>query len=79
MWKQFNIKIDVSQSRSVDITLKVGAVTEQVEVQASATALDTGTSATGQGIDTRKVVDLPLVLERTHLPGVVHGWQDDAE
>jgi len=58
--KETNIKIDVGQNREVDFALKVGAVSEQVEVQASAAALDTETSSTGQVIDTRKVVDLPL-------------------
>lgn len=55
-----NIKIDVTQTRSVNVTLQVGVVTQQVEVQASATPLDTATATTGTVIDTRKVIDLPL-------------------
>jgi uncharacterized surface anchored protein len=39
--KETNIKIDVSQNREVDFSLKVGAISQQVEVQASATPLDT--------------------------------------
>jgi hypothetical protein len=58
--KETNIKIDVAQNREVDFALKVGAISEQVEVQAAATPLDTDTSTTGQVIDTRKVLDLPL-------------------
>jgi carboxypeptidase family protein len=58
--KEDNVTINVSQTRSVDFTLKVGAISEQVEVQASATPLDTETATTGQVIDTKKVVDLPL-------------------
>lgn len=58
--KESNIKIDVSQTRAVNFTLSVGAVTQQVEVQASATPLDTATATTGTVIDTRKVIDLPL-------------------
>jgi len=55
-----NVKVDVSQTRAVDLTMRVGAVAEQVEVQASATPLDTGSATLGQVIDTKKVVDLPL-------------------
>lgn len=58
--KADNVKIDVSQTRSVDFTLKVGAISEQVQVEAATTPLDTATATTGQVIDTRKVVDLPL-------------------
>lgn len=55
-----SIKIDVAQNRSVDFTLVVGAVTEQIEVQATATPLDTNTATLGQVIDRKKVLDLPL-------------------
>src|ERR1700761_605672 len=58
--KEVGIKIDVSQNREVDFALKVGAINEQVEVQATATALETENATTGQVIDTRKVLDLPL-------------------
>ena len=55
-----NVKIDVSQNRSVNFTLKVGSVSEQLEVQASATPLETNTATLGQVIDSKKVIDLPL-------------------
>ncbi|HEY1946837.1 MAG TPA: carboxypeptidase-like regulatory domain-containing protein [Bryobacteraceae bacterium] len=58
--KETGIKIDVSQNRQVDFILKVGAVSEQIEVQASAAALETQSATTGQVIDSKKVVDLPL-------------------
>jgi hypothetical protein len=58
--KQTGVKIDVSQNREVDFVLKVGAINEQVEVRAAATALETENATTGQVIDTRKVLDLPL-------------------
>jgi hypothetical protein len=58
--REDKVTIDVSQTRAVNFTLKVGAVSEQVEVQASATPLDTDTATTGEVIDTKKVVDLPL-------------------
>ena len=55
-----NIKVDVSQTRDVNVSLQVGAISQQVEVQAAAAPLDTSGATTGQVIDTRKVVDLPL-------------------
>lgn len=58
--KEENIKIDVSQTRAVNFTLRVGTVSEKVQVQASATPLDTATATTGTVIDTKKVIDLPL-------------------
>ncbi len=58
--KENNVTIDVSQIRAVNFTLKVGTASEHVEVQAAATPLDTDTATTGEVIDTRKVVDLPL-------------------
>ena len=58
--KVANITLDVSQTRSVDLSLPVGAVTQQIEVQATTAPLDTSGATTGQVIDTRKVLDLPL-------------------
>jgi len=55
-----NIKIDISQTRSIDIALRVGAVSEQVEVQAAATPLDTDTATLGTVISQKRVIDLPL-------------------
>lgn len=58
--KEDNVKVDVSQTRAVNFSLSVGTVSEQVEVQAAATPLDTTTATTGEVIDTKKVIDLPL-------------------
>ncbi len=55
-----SIKVDVSQTRDVNVALQVGAISQQVEVQAAAAPLDTSGATTGQVIDTRKIVDLPL-------------------
>jgi Carboxypeptidase regulatory-like domain len=58
--KEANVKIDVSQNREINFTLKVGAISEQVEVQAAAATLETQSATTGQVIDSKKVIDLPL-------------------
>jgi len=55
-----NVKLDVSQNRSVDFSLRVGSVSTQVDVQAAVTPLDHDSATLGQVIDTKKVVDLPL-------------------
>jgi hypothetical protein len=58
--KEENIKIDISQNRSVNFTLTVGQLSEQVEVQATTAPLDTNSATLGQLIGSRSVADLPL-------------------
>ena len=58
--REENIKVDISQNRSVDFTLTVGQLSEQVEVQATTAPLDTNSATLGQLIGQRSVVDLPL-------------------
>ncbi len=54
------IVLQVGSSPQMNVTMKVGAVTETVEVSANATMVDTSTTAVGQVIDRARVVDLPL-------------------
>jgi hypothetical protein len=56
-----SIKLDVSQNISLDITLKVGAANESVEVHADTVHLQTEDAVTGQVVNRRFVNDLPLV------------------
>jgi hypothetical protein len=58
--KEENIKVDISQNRSVDFTVNVGSTSSEVEVVASVAPLETNTSVMGQVIDHRKIIDLPL-------------------
>src|SRR5437016_93358 len=55
-----NVALQVEQVARMDIQLKVGNVTETVEVNANATLLQTETSSVGTVIDAGKIVDLPL-------------------
>jgi Carboxypeptidase regulatory-like domain/TonB dependent receptor-like, beta-barrel len=55
-----NISLVVGQQARVNLTLKPGAVTESVEVQASAVALDTDSSAVSQLVSAKQVEQLPL-------------------
>ncbi|MEO7142340.1 MAG: carboxypeptidase-like regulatory domain-containing protein, partial [Bryobacteraceae bacterium] len=54
------LQLDVSQTARVDFALKIGAVTESVQVSAAALAVDSETSTVGQVINTKQILDLPL-------------------
>jgi len=56
----YNISLVVAQERRVDVALKVGAVTTQVEVNAGALALDTDSAAVSQVVSRTQVEELPL-------------------
>ena len=58
---QENIKVDVSQNISVDLSLKIGSTTDTVEVKASTVQLQTEDAVTGQVVNRKFVNDLPLV------------------
>ncbi len=57
---QTNITLTTDQVASVNFTLKVGAQTTKVEVQATATQIDTTTGALGQTIEAKSITELPL-------------------
>jgi Carboxypeptidase regulatory-like domain/TonB dependent receptor-like, beta-barrel len=54
------IVLQVASNPSIDVTLQVGAVTQQVVVQADATMVETHSTGVGQVVDEKRVVDLPL-------------------
>ncbi|HZQ94636.1 MAG TPA: TonB-dependent receptor [Candidatus Sulfotelmatobacter sp.] len=55
-----NIALVVGQEARANVTLKTGEVTETVEVQANAAALDTDSSAVSQLVSEKQVEELPL-------------------
>ena len=55
-----NLKLDVNQTLRVDLGLKVGDVSEKVEVSAAAITLQTDSSTVATTVDNKKVVELPL-------------------
>ena len=57
---QTGIVLQVNTSPILNVTLKVGAITETVEVQADAAMVETRSLGIGQVIDERRVIDLPL-------------------
>lgn len=56
-----HVEIHVTETATLDIKLEVGSVSETVTVQATATQLDTTSSALGNVTDQRMVENLPLV------------------
>jgi hypothetical protein len=55
-----NLVVTVNARQRVDLTLKVGQVSEIVNVEATAPLLETDNSSKGQVIATRQMVELPL-------------------
>jgi len=58
---QTGIVLQVASNPAIPVTLKVGAVTEQVQVEANAALVETQSTGIGQVIDSQRVLDLPLV------------------
>ena len=57
---QTGIVLQVATNPTIDIQLKVGAVTEQVQVEANAALVESATTSIGQVIDNQRILDLPL-------------------
>ena len=57
---QSGIVLQVGSNPNVDVALKVGAVTEQIQVEANAALVETRNAGVGQVIDNQRVVELPL-------------------
>ena len=82
------VKVNVSETALVNVSMKVGGQSETVEVTGEAPLIETGNATLGIIIDERKVVDLPLNGRNftqlgTLIPGVVApppglGGQDGA-
>jgi hypothetical protein len=57
---QSGIVLQVDSNPTVDVALKVGSITEQVQVQADAAMVETHSTGIGQVVDQKRVVELPL-------------------
>ena len=57
---QEGIVLQVNTNPTIDLPLNVGAVTDQVLVEAAASMVEAHTNSVGQVIDSRRVVELPL-------------------
>jgi hypothetical protein len=57
---QSGIVLQVDTNPAINVTLKIGAVSEQVVVEASATMVETHENGIGQVIDQQRVLEMPL-------------------
>ena len=57
---QTGIVLEVNTNPEINVTLMVGSVQQQIEVQANAAMVESQTTSIGQVIEQRQVVDLPL-------------------
>src|SRR5580700_8457946 len=58
-----DIEVRVTETTSLTITLKPGAVTEKVEITARVTSVETSNAATGQSLGTATIRELPLATQ----------------
>ncbi|MGA2882485.1 MAG: carboxypeptidase regulatory-like domain-containing protein [Bryobacteraceae bacterium] len=57
---QTGIVLQVATNPTVDVSLKVGAVSEQVQVEANAALVETQATGVGNVMETQRIVELPL-------------------
>src|SRR5689334_15472186 len=55
-----NVALPVDQTITLNLSLEVGAVTDAVDVTASAEVVNTENATLGHGFDSKKILDLPL-------------------
>jgi hypothetical protein len=59
-YSQSGIVLQVNTNPTINVSLKVGSVAEQVSVEASAAMVETQSTGIGQVVDSQRVVELPL-------------------
>ena len=57
---QESVTLEVDQRAEANFRLEVGAVSEQIEVRAAVSRLNTVEASQGQVIDNQRIVDMPL-------------------
>jgi len=57
---QSGLELNVDSNLTVDLTLKVGAASEQVTVEAAAEQIETHSNNVGQVVDNQRVAEMPL-------------------
>ncbi len=57
---QTGIVLQVATNPTVDVQLKLGVVSEQIQVEANATQVETQTTSVGSVIENQRILELPL-------------------
>ena len=65
-YAQTGIVLQVDTNPTVDVAMRVGAVSEQVTVEAGAAQVETRTTSIGQVVDTQRVLEMPLNGREVH-------------
>jgi hypothetical protein len=71
--RQTGIELQVDKTVDLRFTMNVGAVSERVEVSATAPLIDTATSSLGQVIGNKKILELPLNGRNAFALGLLSG------
>ena len=58
--QQTGVRLEVNQTLRVDLSMRIGQVTEVIEVTAALPQLQTDSSTVASTVDNQKVVELPL-------------------
>ena len=53
--------LQIASNPTIEISLRVGAVSEQIQVEANTTMVETQSSGVGAVVDIKRVLDLPLI------------------
>src|SRR5581483_9839236 len=65
-YAQTGIVLQVDTNPTVDVAMRVGAVSEQVTVEAGAAQVETRTTSIGQVVDSQRVLEMPLNGREVH-------------
>src|SRR5579864_571740 len=65
-YAQSGIVLQVDTNPTVDVSMRVGSVSEQVTVEAATTQVETRTTSIGQVVDTTRVLEMPLNGREVH-------------
>ncbi len=73
-----DLQLGVNQTASINVTLQPGKLTQEIEVSASALALQTQTSSLGANVSSQQAMALPLLLrDPTQLVNLTPGVTND--
>jgi hypothetical protein len=65
-YAQTGIVLQVDTTPTIDVSMKVGAVNEQVTVEANAAQVESHSTSIGQVVDTQRVLEMPLNGREVH-------------
>jgi hypothetical protein len=57
---QTGVVLEVASNSTIDVAMKIGAVSEQVTVEATTMQVETRTNSIGQVVDNKRIMELPL-------------------